>query len=81
MEAQLEAVFSLWSAPRLYYAIDSSKQFSFKLSVLSAVVSKQTTRKEAPVQRDKEDNRTSDCDELMTVIVIVKVSANKTNIF
>jgi hypothetical protein len=28
MEEQLEAVFSVWSAPRLYHAIDSSKQFS-----------------------------------------------------
>jgi hypothetical protein len=27
MEAQLEVVFSVWSAPRLYHAIDSSKQF------------------------------------------------------
>jgi hypothetical protein len=27
MGVQLEAVFSMWSAPRLYHAIDSSKQF------------------------------------------------------
>jgi hypothetical protein len=28
MEVQLEVVFSVWSALRLYHAIDSSKQFS-----------------------------------------------------
>jgi hypothetical protein len=36
------------------------------LSVLSAVASKQATRKGAPVQpveRDKKNNRTSDCDD------------------
>jgi hypothetical protein len=57
MEAQLEVVFSMWSTPGLYHAIDTSKQFG-----LSLVASKQATRKGAPVQRDKKDNRTTECD-------------------
>jgi hypothetical protein len=75
MEAQLEAVFSMWSAPRLYHASDSSILVQFRmryscelpvtveLSVLSAVASKQATRKGAPVQPVEKNNRASDCDD------------------
>jgi hypothetical protein len=79
MEAQLEAVFSMWSAPRLYHASNSSILVQLQLSserdivascqlqlscqFLSAVASKQATRKGAPVQPVEKDNRTSDCDD------------------
>jgi hypothetical protein len=46
------------------------------LSVLSAVASKQATRKGAPGQPVEKKKKI-----VMTVIVIVKVSANKTHIF
>jgi hypothetical protein len=52
-----------------------------ELSVLSAVASKQATRKGAPVQPVGETRRTTGPVIVMVVIVIVKVSANKTHIF
>jgi hypothetical protein len=75
MEVQLEAVFSTWSAPRLYHSIDrvpissvSSRQGDGNEVIVpnSSDASKQATRKGAPVQpveRDKKNNRTSDCDD------------------
>jgi hypothetical protein len=56
MEVQLEEVFSMWSVPRSYL-----EDTWGELSVLSAVASKQATRKGAPVQPVEKNDRTSDC--------------------
>jgi hypothetical protein len=73
MEVQLEAVFSMWSDPRLYHSIDRVSNSSVSprkgdgnevIVPNSSVASKQATRKGEPVQpveRDKKNNGTSDC--------------------
>jgi hypothetical protein len=106
MEVQLEAVFSMWSAPRLYHSIDrvpissvSSRQGDGNEVIVSnsSVPDKETGMKlqfrtvqllasrrpgkEHQSNQWSETRRTTGPVIVVTVTVIVKVSANKTNIF
>jgi hypothetical protein len=73
MEVQLEAVFSMWSAPRLYH---SSTEFQ-----TVQLLASRRQAKDHQCNQWSETRRTTGSVIVVTVTVIVKVSANKTNIF